>query len=122
MALNRINAGGDFLEITSASTARTSGDVVLYSSDTVGIVADTVAASAEYRAFVRGTFELAKNTGLPFAVGEDLGWDISEAELTTNSTLADHRIGVCARAATTLAGKARILLGHANAILVAQVS
>ncbi len=118
MALTRVNDGG-LLEITSSSTARTSGDVVVYNSDTIGIVADTVAISTEYRAFVRGNFELAKNTGVNLSVGEDVYWDLTPGELTTNATNGT-RIGVVARAATTLASKGRVLLNHPNVQLVTQ--
>ena len=115
MATSKINEGG-MLELV-ASTARTSGAVVVYESDTIGIVADTVASGAEYRAFVTGCFELAKNTGVNLTVGEDVYW--ASSELTTVKT-SGTRIGVAARAATTLASKGRVLLNHPNVQLVPQ--
>lgn len=117
MALSRID-DGETLELV-ASTARTSGDIILFESDTYGIAADTVAKDAEYRAFVRGKFELAKNTGVNLTVGEDVYWDSTPGELTTTKTNGT-RIGVAARAATTLAAKGRVLLNHPNVQLVPQ--
>jgi predicted RecA/RadA family phage recombinase len=115
MVATRINEV-PMLELT-ATTARTSGAVVLYNTDTYGIVADTVANGARYNAFVTGTWELAKNTGLTFTAGEDVYWDGSE--LTTVQS-SNTRIGVVARTAITTASKGRILLNHPNVQLVAQ--
>lgn len=115
MALSRIG-DGETLRVV-ASTARTSGAVVIYNSDTIGIVADTAASGAEYDAFVRGNFELAKNTGINLSVGEDVYWD--GTELTTVKSSND-RIGVVARAAVTTAAKGRVLLNHPNILLVPQ--
>lgn len=109
---------GSTLEVV-ASTARTSGTVLVIGVDTVGIVADTVAKDAEYRAFVSGKFELAKNTGVNLTVGEDCYWDVTNAEITTVQS-SNTRLGVVARAATTLASKGRVLLNHPNVQLVAQ--
>jgi len=109
---------GSTLELV-ASTARTSGTVLVIGVDSIGIVHDTVASGAEYRAFVRGKFELAKNTGVNLTVGEDCYWDVSEAEITTVQT-ANTRLGVAARAATTTASKGRVLLNHTNVQLVPQ--
>ena len=116
MALNRIN-DGELLEITSASTARTSGDVIIFQSDVFGIAMDTVASGAEYRAFIRGTFELAKNTGVNLTPGEDLYWD--GTELTTVQSSND-RIGVVARNASTTAAKGRVILNQPNILLAPQ--
>ena len=110
MTLARRDEGGT-LELT-ASTALTSG-AVLVVQDTIGIVADSVAAGAEYRLFVEGKFELAKNTGVTLTAGEDVYWDATPGELTTNKTNGT-RIGVAVRAASTLASKGRILLNHPN--------
>lgn len=117
MVATRID-DGETLQVV-ASTARTSGDVILYESDTYGIAADTAASGAEYRAFIVGTFELAKNTGVNLSVGEDLYWDATPGELTTNATNGT-RIGVVARAATTLASKGRVVLNHPNVQLAPQ--
>lgn len=117
MAILKIDDGG-FLEVV-ASTARTTGDVILYSSDTYGIVADTVAKDAEYRAFITGNWELAKNTGVNLSVGEDVYWDSTPGELTTNKTNGT-RIGVVARAATTLSSRGRFILNHPNVQLAPQ--
>ena len=106
------------LEVIS-STARTSGDVLVIGVDSIGIVADTVASGVEYRAFVSGKHELAKNTGVNLTVGEDCYWDVSEAEITTVAT-SNTRLGVVARSGSTLSSKGRVLLNHPNVQLVAQ--
>ena len=107
---------GDTIELT-ASTARTSGTVLLF-TDTIGIVADTVASGAEYRAYIGSKHELAKNTGVNLTVGEDVYWDVSAAELTTVQT-SNTRAGVVAKSTSTLASKGRILLNHPNIQLIA---
>lgn len=115
MAILRVDEG-ETLQLV-ASTARTTGAVVIYESDTIGIVADTVASGAEYRAFVTGCWELAKNTGVNLTAGEDVYW--ASSELTTVAT-SGTRIGVAARAATTTASRGRILLNHPNVLLAPQ--
>jgi predicted RecA/RadA family phage recombinase len=107
---------GSAIELV-ATTARVAGAVVIYADDTIGIVADTVALGERYNAWIRGKFQLAKNTGLPFAPGEDVYWD--GTELTTVAS-SNTRIGVVARAASTTASKARILLNQPNVLLEPQ--
>lgn len=109
---------GSTIELV-ASTARTAGEVVIYASDTIGIVGDTVALGAEYEAFIRGKFELAKNTGVTLTAGEDAYWDDTNDELTTVAT-ANTRIGVAAKAASTTAASGRVLLNHPNVLLEPQ--
>lgn len=109
---------GSAIELV-ATTARTAGEVIIFASDTIAIAADTVANGERFNAWVRGKFQLAKNTGLPFAAGEDVYWDGTAEELTTVLT-SNTRIGVVARAATTTASKARILLNQPNVLLEPQ--
>ena len=111
MAITKIDDGEFITHI--AGGAITSGDVILFNSDTYGIAHDTVASGAAYRAYVRGQHELAKNTGVNLTVGEDVYWDSTPGELTTNQSNGT-RIGVVSYAASTTAAKGRIILNHPN--------
>lgn len=121
MVRTRIAAGDDaaLLELT-ASTARTSGDVVIYGGDSLGIVANTVASGARYNAFTRGRFELAKATGVPFTAGEDVYWDTTGSGSLTTVATGNTRAGVAARSASTTAARARVNLNAPNVQLAPQ--
>lgn len=122
MVRTRIAAGPDdgTLEIPSASTARTAGDVVIYGGDTLGIVADTVASGELYYAFTKGRFELAKATGVPFTAGEDVYWDTTGSGSLTTVATGNTRAGVAARAASTTAARGRVNLNAPNVQLAPQ--
>lgn len=117
MVATKIDEGGT-LELV-ATTARTSGDVVIYGGDTIGIVGDTVAIAEEYRAHTLGKFELPKINSLPFTPGEDVYWDTTNVELTTVGT-GNTRMGVVARAATTTSTRGRVDLNATNVQMTPQ--
>ena len=111
-----VNEGG-FLTLPAA-TALTKGTVQTV-QDVIGIVGDTVASGELYTLWLAGQHELAKNTGVNLTAGEDVYWDATPGELTTNQSNGT-RIGVAAKAATTTATRGRILLNQINHQLVAQ--
>jgi predicted RecA/RadA family phage recombinase len=115
MVATKINDGGVIVAL--ATTARTSGDVIVIGGDTIGIAGDTVANGALLLIHVNGTFELAKNTTVNLTAGEDVYW--TNDQLTTVKTNAT-RIGVAALAGSTTASRGRVLLNHPNVQLVPQ--
>ncbi|HPM40809.1 MAG TPA: DUF2190 family protein [bacterium] len=104
---------GVILDYENSGSAIESGDVVVI-GDQIGVAIDDIAATTgEGAVRMEGVFELAKNSGEAFAVGDKLFWDADPGELTKVSS-GNTPAGICFKAADEADVVANVKLGGAK--------
>lgn len=108
MAKNYVQAG-DVIDFTTAGSV-VSGAVVEF-ADSIGVALAAAAGSGEVIAVaLSGVYEVAKETGVAFAVGDFLYWDASNDRLDKTNT--NIPAGLCVEAAASGATVARVLINR----------
>ena len=104
---------GKILDYVNSGSAIKSGDVVVI-GDQIGVAIDDIAATTgEGAVRMEGVFELAKNSGEAFAVGDKLFWDADPGELTAVAS-GNTPAGICFKAAEEADVLALVKLGGAK--------
>lgn len=97
---------GDVLDYTAAAAVKSGAAVVLVNH--IGVAGGDIALGKTGAVNVSGVYELAAETGVAFAIGDDLYWDTANNRLTKTTGTVKAGWAWAAKAADAAVAQVRL--------------
>ena len=97
---------GDVLDYTAAAAVKSGAAVVLVNH--IGVACGDIALGKTGAVNVSGVYELAAETGVAFAIGDDLYWDAANSRLTKTTGTVKAGWAWAAKAADATTAQVRL--------------